>query len=60
MLPNKHGISKNNSSQVLNTLQLLKIFLLDIFFIYISNAIPKVPYYPPPHALLPNPSTPAS
>jgi hypothetical protein len=23
-------------------------FLLDIFFIYISNAIPKVPYYPPP------------
>jgi hypothetical protein len=25
-------------------------FLLDIFFIYISNAIPKVPYaLPPPH-----------
>jgi hypothetical protein len=24
------------------------IFLLDIFFIYISNAIPKVPYTPPP------------
>jgi hypothetical protein len=27
-------------------------FLLDIFFIYISNAIPKAPYSPP--ALLPN------
>jgi hypothetical protein len=26
------------------------IFLLDIFFIYISNATPKVPYTsPPPH-----------
>jgi hypothetical protein len=35
------------------------IFLLDIFFIYISNAIPKVPYSPHP-ALLPNPPTPAS
>jgi hypothetical protein len=34
-------------------------FLLDIFFIYISNAIPKVPYTPPP-ALLPYPLTPAS
>jgi hypothetical protein len=32
------------------------LFLLDIFFIYISNAIPS-----PPHpALLPNPPTPAS
>jgi hypothetical protein len=30
------------------------IFLLDIFFIYISNAIPKVPYTlpPPPPPLL--------
>jgi hypothetical protein len=27
----------------------LLIFLLDIFFIYISNAIPKIPYtFPPP------------
>jgi hypothetical protein len=42
-------------------------FLLDIFFIYISNAIPKVPYTttttttppPPPRALLPNPPIPA-
>jgi hypothetical protein len=25
-------------------------FLLGIFFIYISNAIPKVPPYPPPHS----------
>jgi hypothetical protein len=25
------------------------LFLLDIFFIYISNAIPKVPYSLPPH-----------
>jgi hypothetical protein len=25
-------------------------FLLDIFFIYISNAIPKVPYTLPPHS----------
>jgi hypothetical protein len=32
------------------------IFLLDIFFIYISNAIPKVPYtlsLPPPRPALP-------
>jgi hypothetical protein len=35
------------------------IFLVDIFFIYISNAIPKVPYTPPP-ALLPYSPTPAS
>ena len=34
-------------------------FLLDIFFIYISNAIPKVPYTLTP-ALLPYPSTPTS
>jgi hypothetical protein len=34
-------------------------FLLDIFFIYISNAIPKVPYTLPP-ALFPYPPTPAS
>jgi hypothetical protein len=35
--------------------------LLDIFFIYISNAIPKVPYtLPPPPALLLYPPTPAS
>jgi hypothetical protein len=33
-------------------------FLIDNFFIYISNAIPKVPYTP--LALLPNPPTPAS
>lgn len=34
-------------------------FLLDIFFIYISNAIPKFPYTLPP-ALLPYPPTPTS
>jgi hypothetical protein len=34
-------------------------FLLDIFFIYISNAIPKVPYTLPA-ALLPYPLTPTS
>jgi hypothetical protein len=39
------------------------VFLLDIFFIYISNAIPKVPYTPPPcsptHPLpLPGPGVP--
>jgi hypothetical protein len=28
---------------------ILILFFKDIFFIYISNAIPKVPYYPPPH-----------
>jgi hypothetical protein len=28
------------------------VFLLDIFFIYISNAIPKVPYTLPPAPLL--------
>jgi hypothetical protein len=27
---------------------LIYLFLLDIFFIYISNAIPKVPYTLPP------------
>jgi hypothetical protein len=27
----------------------IDIFLLDIFFIYISNAIPKVPYTLPLH-----------
>jgi hypothetical protein len=32
-------------------------FLLGIFFIYISNAIPKVPHAPP---LLPYPTTPTS
>jgi hypothetical protein len=35
------------------------LFLLDIFFIYISNAIPKVPYTLPP-TLLPFPPTPTS
>jgi hypothetical protein len=34
-------------------------FLLDIFFIYISNAILKVPYTLPP-TLLPYPPTPTS
>ena len=34
-------------------------FLLDIFFVYISNAIPKVPYTPP-STLLPYPPTPTS
>jgi hypothetical protein len=40
------------------------LFLLDIFFIYISNAIPKVPYtlpipYSPTHPLmLPGPGIP--
>jgi hypothetical protein len=34
----------------------LKKFLLDIFFIYISNAIQKVPYTLPP-PLLPYPLT---
>jgi hypothetical protein len=32
------------------------LFLLDIFFIYISNAIPKVPYTLPYLAPLPTPS----
>jgi hypothetical protein len=40
-------------------LYLFIYFLLDIFFIYISNAILKVPYTPPP-ALLPYPPTPTS
>jgi hypothetical protein len=34
-------------------------FLLDIFSIYISNAIPKVPYTLPP-TLFPYPPTPTS
>jgi hypothetical protein len=37
----------------------LTIFLLDIFFTYISNVIPKDPYYPPA-AMLPYPPTPSS
>jgi hypothetical protein len=37
----------------------LRHFLLDIFFIYIPNAIPKAPYTLP-LALLPSPPTPAS
>jgi hypothetical protein len=40
------------------SLFLPSLFLLDIFFIYISNAIPKAPYTLP--TLLPNPPTPAS
>jgi hypothetical protein len=36
----------------------LKLFLLGIFFIYISNAIPKVPHTLPPP--LPYPPTPTS
>jgi hypothetical protein len=32
-----------------------RILLLDIFFIYISNAIPKVPYTLPPHCSLTHP-----
>jgi hypothetical protein len=36
------------------------LFLLDIFFIYISNAILKAPYTLPTHALLPYPPTPTS
>jgi hypothetical protein len=35
-------------------LTILRQYLLDIFFTYISNAIPKAP------ALIPNPPTPAS
>jgi hypothetical protein len=31
-------------------ISLFLIFLLGIFLIYISNAIPKVPPYPPPHS----------
>jgi hypothetical protein len=38
----------------------LNLFLLDILFIYISNAIPKVPYTPPPPALLSYPPSPTS
>jgi hypothetical protein len=43
----------------LNDFFIYEMFLLDIFFIYISNAIPKAPYTLPP-ALLPNLPTPAS
>jgi hypothetical protein len=39
------GVSEDNNS-VLK--YIFKIFLLDIFFIYISNAILKVPYTLPP------------
>jgi hypothetical protein len=36
------------------------LFILDIFFIYISNAISKAPYNYPPPALIPNPPIPAA
>jgi hypothetical protein len=48
-----------------STFFFLSFILLDVFFIYISNAIPflvsspKIPY-PLPLSLLPNPPTPAS
>jgi hypothetical protein len=38
----------SHSSMEVTETGLFKIFLLDIFFIYISNAIPKVPYTLPP------------
>jgi hypothetical protein len=44
-------------SEILNYWICIFPFLLDIFFIYISNAILKVPYT---HPLLPNPPTPTS
>jgi hypothetical protein len=42
-----------------NQIHFFKKILLDIFFIYISNAIPKVPYTLP-LTLLPYPPTPTS
>jgi hypothetical protein len=42
-----------NYNQIYCIKNLFKNFLLDIFFIYISNAIPKVPYTLPHAAPLP-------
>jgi hypothetical protein len=51
------GYSHHSKFQVLKFQQhfifFFFIFLLDIFFIYISNAIPKVPIPSPRPALLP-------
>jgi hypothetical protein len=47
------------TSEYLLKIKLTLYFLLDIFYIYTSNAIPKVPYTLP-HALIPNPPTPAA
>jgi hypothetical protein len=41
-------------------IQFLTQFLLEIFLIYISNAVPKVPSTLSALALLPNPPTPTS
>jgi hypothetical protein len=40
-------------SFIYNPFKFFNIFLLGIFFIYISNAIPKVPQTLLPHPLLP-------
>jgi hypothetical protein len=45
--------------RVLTAFFYYSFLLLDIFFIYISNVIPKAPYTLP-IPLLPNPPTPAS
>jgi hypothetical protein len=54
----KSTTTAKNYSTVL-AIREMNIFLLDIFFIYISNAIPKVPYTLPP-VLFPYPPTPTS
>jgi hypothetical protein len=47
----------SREKDTLGSISFFPNFLLDIFFIYISNAIPKVPYTLSP-ALLPYPPTP--
>jgi hypothetical protein len=43
-----HSTVLNAKILWIKTLVFLKIFLLGIFFIYISNVIPKAPYTLPP------------
>jgi hypothetical protein len=52
-------IKGKRSTKIAIIYRILFLFLLDIFFIYISNAITKVPYTLPPD-LLPYPLTPTS
>lgn len=54
-----HLYSKNKKTQSTSFFLRYTFFLLDISFVYVSNAIPKAPPYPPT-ALLPKPTTPTS
>jgi hypothetical protein len=55
-LTHSQAVSYLIHSQAVSIIFLILIsFLLDVFFIYISNAIPKVPYTLPPPCSSPHP-----